>query len=74
MHQKAYIEELEPIQLQDLSKGRSLERNEIRALKGLIGQLQWVAKLTRPDVAFDVSDLSTKVEFSTTDVKRINSC
>ena len=73
MHQKAYIEELEPIQLQDLSKGRSLERNEIRALKGLIGQLQWVAKLTRPDVAFDVSDLSTKVKFATTDdVKRIN--
>ena len=73
MHQKAYIDELEVIQLNDNSKGRSLNTSEIRLLKGLIGQLQWVAKLTRPDIAFDTSQLSAKVKKATTDdVKRAN--
>ena len=73
MHQKAYIEELEPIQLTDTSKGRLLDKGEVRLLKGLIGQLQWIAKLTRPDIAFDTSDLSSKVKAATTDdVKRAN--
>ena len=73
MHQNTYIQGLEPIQLTDTSKGRSLETNEIRLLKGLIGQLQWVAKLTRPDISFDTCELSTKVKKATTDdVKRAN--
>ena len=73
MHQKAYIDELQPIQLADTTKGRLLNRSEVRLLKGLIGQLQWVAKLTRPDIAFDTSDLSSRVKSATTDdVKRAN--
>ena len=73
MHQNAYIEELEPIQLTDMRKGRSLDVSEVRQLKGLIGQLQWIAKLTRPDIAFETSQLSANVKRATTDhVKRAN--
>ena len=50
-----------------------LDKGEVRLLKGLIGQLQWIAKLTRPDIALDTSDLSSKVKAATTDdVKRAN--
>ena len=73
MHQNAYIEELQPIRLDDMKKGRSLDVSEIRLLKGLIGQLQWIAKLTRPDIAFDTSQLSALVKKAKTDdVRRAN--
>ena len=43
-----------------------MDSTEIRQLKGLIGQLQWVAKLSCPDIAFGVCQLSTKVKTVTT--------
>ena len=73
MHQHSYIQTLETIQLPDSVSKRALDKSEVRKLKGLIGQLQWVAKLSRPDIAFDVCELSTRVkEATTTDMKRAN--
>ena len=59
MHQHHYIDSINPIQLTDTTSNRKLSRGERRLLKGLVGQLQWVAKQTRPDIAFVTCQLST---------------
>lgn len=73
MHQQTYIDELQTVQLKCMSSNIPLDKHETCILKGLVGQLQWIAKLTRPDIAFDVCELSTKVKnATTTDIKRAN--
>ena len=73
MHQKTYIESLKPVKITDMSRNRPLAVDEVRLLKGLIGQLQWISKLTRPDIAFDTCELSTKIKEATTaDIRRAN--
>ena len=73
MHQQSYIHTLETVQISNILANRNLDSAEIRQLKGLIGQLQWVAKLSRPDIAFEVCQLSTKVKTATTkELKRAN--
>ena len=64
---------LETVQISNILVNIALDSGEIRQLKGLIGQLQWVAKLSRPDIAFEVCQLSTKVKTATTkELKRAN--
>jgi len=70
MHQNDYIETLQPIELKDMSK-RNLTNDEKLKLKALIGQIQWVSKQTRPDLAFASCDLSNRVKDSTTDDIRL---
>jgi len=73
MNQHHYIESLNKIQLVENTPGRKLSRGERRLLKGLIGQLQWVAKQTRPDIAFMTCQLSTRINKATVkDVKDAN--
>ena len=61
VHQNDYIQTLQPIVLKDMSK-RDLTSKEKLQLKALIGQIQWVSKQTRPDLAFALCDLSNRVK------------
>ena len=70
MHQNDYIKTLQPIELKDISK-RNLTHEEKLQLKALIGQIQWVSKQTRPDLAFASCDLSNRVKDGTTDDIRL---
>ena len=70
MHQNDYIKTLQPIELKDTSK-RTLTQEEKLQLKALIGQIQWVSKQTRPDLAFASCDLSNRVKDGTTDDIRL---
>ena len=70
MHQNDYIKTLQPILLKDMSK-RDLSNKEKLQLKALIGQIQWVSKQTRPDLAFASCDLSNRVKDGTTDDIRL---
>ena len=74
--QRQYIASLETI---PISKSRSFQRDstlsdvEIDALKARIGQLNWVATNSRPDIAFDVCQLSSAWKDATVgDLLRMN--
>ena len=72
MHQYEYINSIQPLKLR-MSSDHPLDITEKRSLKSLIGQLQWAAKLTRPDLSFASCDLSTRCkDATTTDVKHAN--
>ena len=71
--QDSYIDTLLPIKLKDNESSRLLDLSESRKLKSFVGQLQWVAKHSRPDMSFSACELSTHVKNATVaDVKKAN--
>ena len=65
LHQDQYIDTLTPIKLLNYERNRPLTISEKRLLKSFVGQLQWVAKHSRPDVSFTACELSTKISSAT---------
>ena len=56
-----------------LNKDRPLNASEMSMLRSTIGQLNWLACITRPDIAFDVSAASSNVRKATVaDIININ--
>jgi hypothetical protein len=60
MHQNEFIQTLQPITIENLPSSGEFNAKQIRQVRSLVGQMQWVAKLTRPDIAFAVCDLSSR--------------
>ena len=73
-----YISKLNPITI--IAERRSMKdafltEHEHRNLRIVVGQLNWVASQTRPDIAFEVCQLSTKLNGAIVeDLKRANKC
>ena len=63
--QTTYLADKHPTELSDISKKKEkhelANKKEQTEFRALCGQLNWVASQTRPDVAFDVCELSTKL-------------
>ena len=73
MCQQSYINSLQPISMDDLPLSGQFNAKHIRRVRGLVGQLQWAAKLTRPDISFSSCDLSSRAKDATiTEVKEAN--
>ena len=56
------------VETKDRPNDDKLKPHELRDLRGIIGQVQWVASQTRPDLSFDLLELSVernKVTLST---------
>ena len=63
-----YVESMEEIFIdpsRKSAKDEPLSKKEKRSLRSLIGQLGWVSGQTRPDLAFDYCDLSSRVKTAT---------
>ena len=72
--QKKYIESLETIQIEkNIGKEEELNKKDKRRLRGTVGQLNWIAFQTRPDMAFDACNTAVSLKNATTkDVKSAN--
>ena len=74
MSQKKYIESLEEIET--ISNRRNEEQlisKEKRRLRGAVGQLNWIAFQTRPDMAFDACNAAVSLKNATIrDIKNAN--
>ena len=77
LHQYKYIEELKPLEVKQSLYGKEepLSKADFENLRSTIGQLAWVANQTRPDIAFDVCQLSVNLKNATyKTVIRANKC
>ena len=73
LSQKNYIDNLEPIDIDDPKNDRPLNSNEITKLREGLGQLNWVACMSRPEISFLVSELTSQTKSATvSDIKRLN--
>ena len=60
--QRKYIESLKPAELLlNKDKDRKLSTEEQHNYRAICGQLNWVSSQSRPDIAFEVCQLSTKL-------------
>ena len=68
--QRKYVQEVQEIELEsDRAKQRQDELNseEKQKMQATIGQLNWLSTQTRPDIAFDVCDLCSRINCATVD-------
>ena len=72
--QDEYIQSLEPIIIEKaIDKKEKLSKKKFTEYRALTGQLSWAAENTRPDLSFDVRELSTRNKEATyADLKKAN--
>lgn len=76
LDQLNYCSTIKPLKLSSArlnNKKSELNEDERTQFRSLLGQLNWVATQTRPDIAFDVCELSGSVQKATVgDIVRLN--
>lgn len=76
LHQSSYTESINTIPLSPESAKNPhqlLDDNEVRSLRGALGQLNWLSNMTRPDISFTVSKISGHIKGATVaDIKETN--
>ena len=74
--QLEYASNLDPVKIsckRASMKSSNISENERVEYRSLLGQLNWIGTLTRPDILFDVCDLSSSVKSATiNDLLRLN--
>ena len=76
LSQTKSIDEIKKIEITgDRSKQKHLDLNkeELKSFRALIGHLLWVSNQTRPDISFNLSELSSSVNHATVEhILRVN--
>ena len=68
--QTSYLRSIDPIyvsRVRQLQKTDPLTEQEVAQLRRAIGQMNWVAGISRPDISFSVCEASTNIKHSTVD-------
>ena len=66
--QSSYINESKVVEIsQEKQKNKfaQLNKDETRQLRGLAGQLNWIASQTRPDIAYNACEVSVSIKNAT---------
>ena len=61
LDQNDFIENLVEMEVPDGDDSVELSKQEIKSVRGKIGELLWISLMTRPDISFDVNVLSSEV-------------
>ena len=74
LDQNDYIDRLEELHVAgDVSDAQELSKQDIKLVRGKIGELLWISLMTRPDLSFDVNLLSSEVARGTiATIKTVN--
>ena len=72
--QDEYVKKLKPIPIASKRNTEDdISASEVTEIRQLIGQLNWLATQTRPDLGFDVSDLSSMLKQGNVDcIRQVN--
>ena len=74
--QNDYVNNLEPISLTSVNTSnpnRPLVDIELTILRGALGQLNWLSCITRPEISFIVSEISSRISSATvSDILSVN--
>ena len=65
IYQSSYINESKVVEIsQEKQKNKfaQLKKDETRQLRGLAGQLNWIARQTRPDMAYNACEVSVSIK------------
>ena len=68
LHQSNYATTLEPMKLKNerlKNKASPLEKSEVKQLRSHAGQLNWLAGISRPDICFNLAELTAAIPQST---------
>ena len=68
VNQESYIKSIEPISLErsrQLQKDEVVTEKEKSKLRSLVGQLNWITGISRPDIGFGVCQLSSTIKNAT---------
>lgn len=68
--QKAYLDSIRPVNIsckRSSQKADNINKEEFESLRSLIGQLNWLSTNTRPDISYDVLELSSSMKDPTVD-------
>ena len=74
LNQRSYVASLSPMEIErNRANDSPLSNGEKTNLRAKIGQLLWLAKQSRPDIAFNVTDIAGRVKNATVEeAKRVN--
>ena len=56
------ISYMEEVNISSMSHGDLLSEKEKKCYRGIVGAINWVSLISRPDISFEVVDLSTKFQ------------
>ena len=65
LDQSHYVDLMEEVHLPSGDHGDLLSEKEKKLYRGIVGSINWVSLISRPDVCFEVVDLSTKFQAPT---------
>ena len=73
LSQRRYCQTIEEVAVDKRDKSSPLKEDEKSVMRAKLGQLLWVARQSRPDISFELSDIAGRIQKSTiNDLKRIN--
>ena len=61
LNQNEYIQNIKDVVVPSKRNNQRVNESEKKEIRRVVGELLWVSMMTRPDLSFDVNQLSSKI-------------